>query len=109
MREVTHEPTEHDKETQKALDKLLGGDYKRYVVVDREEKEKDSAIGTYRLYGNVSDDEGVMVHLLNFIDGFLDNDSFAYFASLVSRRAIERIMGDGGGVIPVGKPKPKAN
>lgn len=109
MKGVTREPTGREKEVQEELDKLLGGDSKRYVVVDREEKEKDSQIGVYRLYGNVSDEEGVIVHLLNFIDGLLETDHFAHFAAIVSRRAVERMGVNMEDIFGSGRPKPKAN
>lgn len=104
---TVREPTGAEKELQDRLETMLNPNGNtQYVVVTREPKEGDVNVGTYRLFGNVGDEEGVMVHLLNFVDGMLEDDAFAYFASLVSKRALSRL----GVNIPfLGEAKPKAN
>lgn len=85
-----------DKEiaVQEALDDLLGGAGKRYVVIDREANAENPHFGTYRCYASFEKEEEpqkqVALHLINFLDGFLDDKEFMAFAHMASRRALER-------------------
>lgn len=101
---VKRPPTEAEEKLEKTLDALLGEDGKhRYVAIVRRDTDKPG-IGSYILFGNVEDEEGVMIHLMNFIDGMLSDENFAQWASALSSRAMDRM-----GLEFPGKPKPKAN
>jgi len=88
--------TPEDEKLFDQLEKLLGGERKVYVVISREYLE--GAKSRYKMFTNAGEDVAAP-HILNFLDGLLDDAEFAGMAALVAERSIERLeraCGEGG-------------
>lgn len=89
--------TDAEREISDKLETLLGGENKRYLVIDREAHLENPNMGRYRIYGNIgvednaaSSVDSITKHVLNFLDGYLDNGQFEKCAHLIAMRALER-------------------
>lgn len=97
MRERLRDATPEDFALEEKLQGLLGGERRRYLIIHREESTDDPRKALFRAYAGGLEDEGTMLSLiLNFLDGYLEDEEFVIFAHMASRRALERqgVLGD---------------